>query len=83
MQKNTDDFLSLLRTPKETLKNTKQIEITISQTLSCSTTVEVPEDFEYDPVELEKYAREQILLPSEIIVENSPNYWYVDDFCVM
>ena len=61
-------------------EKTKVIEVNISQCLSTTVEVEVPEDFEdYDNKELlEGFVREQIVLPSEL----SPNCWYVDDFCV-
>ena len=62
-------------------RNTKTIEVNISQCLSTTVDIEVPEDFEdFDNTELLKeFVREQIVLPSELI----PNCWYVDDFCVM
>ena len=62
-------------------RNTKTIEVNISQCLSTTVDIEVPEDFEdFDNDELLKdFVREQIVLPSEL----SPNCWYVDDFCVM
>lgn len=60
-------------------KKVKCIEVTISQTLSTTTTIEVPSDLEYDSVVLEDYVREQILLPSDLKDLRS---WYVDDFCV-
>jgi hypothetical protein len=46
--------------------------------------IEVPEDFEdYDNKELlEDFVREQIILPSEVILDHSQDCWYVDDFCV-
>jgi hypothetical protein len=45
----------------------------------------VPEDFdEYEASEdtLKDIVREQIVLPSELILKLSPDCWYVDDFCV-
>lgn len=58
----------------------KMIPVNISQCLSTTVDIEVPEDFEdYDNKELlEDFVKEQIVLPSEL----SPNCWYVDDFCV-
>ena len=64
--------------------NTKTIEVNISQCLSTTVDIEVPEDFEdYDNKELlEDFVREQIILPSELTLEHSQDCWYVDDFCV-
>ena len=64
--------------------NTKTIEVNISQCLSTTVDIEVPEDFEdYDNKELlEDFVREQIILPSEVILDHSQDCWYVDDFCV-
>ena len=65
-------------------KKYKIIPINISQCLSTTVDIEVPEDFEdYDNKELlEDFVREQIILPSEVILEHSQDCWYVDDFCV-
>jgi hypothetical protein len=65
-------------------RNTKTIEINISQCLSTTVGIEVPEDFEdYDNKELlEDFVREQIILPSEVILDHSQDCWYIDDFCV-
>ena len=62
-------------------EKSKMITVNISQCLSTTVDIEVPEDFEdFDNDELLKdFVREQIVLPSEL----SPNCWYVDDFCVM
>ena len=65
-------------------RKSKMITINISQCLSTTVDIEVPEDFEdYDNEELlEDFVREQIILPSELILEHSQDCWYVDDFCV-
>lgn len=65
-------------------KKSKMITIGISQCLSTTIDIEVPEDFEdYDNKELlEDFVREQIILPSELTLEYSQDCWYVDDFCV-
>ena len=65
-------------------KKSKIIPVNISQCLSTTVDIEVPEDFEdYDNKELlEDFVREQIILPSEVILEHSQDCWYVDDFCV-
>ena len=64
-------------------ERTKIIEVNISQCLSSTERIEVPEDFEdYDNKEaLEDFVREQIMLPSDC-VENNGYWWCVDDFCV-
>lgn len=66
-------------------QKTKKISVNISQCLSATVDIEVPEDFEdYDNKELlEDFIREQIILPSEVILEHSQDCWYTDDFCVM
>ena len=56
------------------------IEVTISQTLSTTTNIEVPADLEYDSNILEEYVRNQILLPSDL---KDLRDWNVDDFCVI
>ena len=62
----------------------KKLTINVSQCLSTTVDIEVPEDFEdYNNKELlEDFVREQIILPSEVILEHSQNCWYVDDFWV-
>lgn len=61
----------------------KQIEVNISQCLSSTKTIEVPDDFEYDSVELENYVRAQVMLPSDLLINDGHEEWYVDDFCVL
>jgi hypothetical protein len=66
-------------------EKTKVIEVDVSQCLSGTVEVVVPEDFdEYEASEdtLKDIVREQIVLPSELILKLSPDCWYVDDFCV-
>ena len=65
-------------------RESKMITVNISQCLSTTVDIEVPEDFEdYDNKELlEDFVREQIILPSEVILDHSQDCWYVDDFCV-
>ena len=65
-------------------RKSKMITVNISQCLSTTVNIEVPEDFEdYDNKELlEDFVREQIILPSELTLEHSQDCWYVDDFCV-
>ena len=65
-------------------RNTKTIEVNISQCLSTIVNIEVPEDFEdYDNRnKLEEFVREQIILPSELTFQHSPDCWYLDEFWV-
>ena len=65
-------------------RKSKMITVNISQCLSTTVDIEVPEDFEdYDNKELlEDFVREQIILPSELTLKHSQDCWYVDDFCV-
>ena len=66
-------------------EKTKVIEVNISQCLSTTVEVIVPEDFdEYEASEdtLKDIVREQVYLPFEAMVEHSPACWYIDDFCV-
>jgi hypothetical protein len=62
---------------------TRVITVNISQCLSTTVDIEVPEDFdETDNRALLNIVYEQIILPSELIVNHSPDCWYVDDVCV-
>lgn len=61
---------------------TRIITVNISQCLSTTVDIEVPEDFDEEKKSLEDIVREQIVLPSELILDYSSDYWYVDDFCV-
>ena len=59
------------------------IEVNISQCLSTTKEIEVPDDYKYDPVTLEQYVREQIVLPSDCLEVNGYFDWYVDDLSVL
>ena len=64
-------------------EKTKVIEVNVSQCLSTTVEIVVPEDFdETDNVALELAVREQIVLPSEVAFKLSPDCWYVDEFSV-
>ena len=65
-------------------RKSKMITVNISQCLSTTVDIEVPEDFEdYDNKELlEDFVRERIIIPSELTLKHSQDCWYVDDFCV-
>ena len=63
---------------------TKVITVNVSQCLSTTVDIEVPKDFdETDNTALTNIVYEQIVLPSELTLDHSPDCWYVDDFCVM
>lgn len=80
MESNTPTLMQSEEARAPWNEKTKEIEVNISQTLSCTTKIIVPEDLEYEPELLENYVREQILLPSDL---KDLEGWYVDDFCVM
>lgn len=61
----------------------KKTEVNISVCLSSTQIIEVPDDYEYNPVTLENYIREQIDLPQDILLANGHGEWLIDDFCVM
>lgn len=65
-------------------KKYKTLEVNISQCLSTVVEIQVPEDFEdYDNInKLSEFVREQVILPSELVLEHSTDCWYVDDFCI-
>lgn len=65
-------------------KKYKTLEVNISQCLSTTVDIEVPEDFEdYDDSKaLCDFVREQVVLPSELILKHSQDCWYIDDFWV-
>ena len=60
-----------------------RINVDISQCLSTTKEIEVPDDYEYDPVTLEQYVIEQIVLPSDCLEVNGYFDWYVDDLSVL
>lgn len=64
-------------------EKTKIIEVNISQCLSSTERIEVPEDFEdYDNKEaLEDFVREQVMLPSDCL-EHEGFWWNIDEFWV-
>ena len=65
-------------------QKTKKITVDISVSLSATKEIEIPEDMDdYDPVILEEYVREQIMLPQEILLEHGYGEWIVDEFCVL
>ena len=64
-------------------QKTRIITVNISQCLSTTVDIEVPEDFdETDNTALTTIVYEQIVLPSELTIDHSPDCWYVDDVCV-
>lgn len=65
-------------------EKTKVITVNVSQCLSTTVDIEVPENFdETDNTALLNTVYEQIILPSELTLDHSPDCWYVDDVCVM
>ena len=63
-------------------KKYKTLEVNISQCLSTVVEIQVPEDFDEEKDSLKDIVREQIILPSELILEHSTDCWYIDDFWV-
>lgn len=61
----------------------KTIEVNISQCLSSTQTIEVPDDFEYDQDKLKEYVYEQVMLPSDCLENEGYLDWYVDDLAVI
>ena len=62
---------------------TKVITVNVSQCLSTTVDIEVPENFdETDNTALLNTVYEQIILPSELTLDHSPDCWYVDDVCI-
>ena len=59
------------------------IEVNISQCLSSTQTVEVPDDFEYDADILKEYVKDQVMLPSDCVLNEGYYDWYIDDLCVL
>ena len=64
-------------------EKTKVIEVNVSQCLSTTVEIEVPENFdENDEDALKDIVREQIVLPSDLTEKFHEIFWCVDDFCV-
>ena len=63
-------------------KKYKTLEVNISQCLSTVVEIQVPEDFDEEKDSLKDIVREQIILPSELILKHSTDCWYIDDFWV-
>ena len=61
----------------------KTIEVNISQCLSSTQTIEVPDDFEYDQDKLKEYVYDQVILPSDCVANEGYFDWYVDEMCVV
>ena len=55
----------------------------MSQCLSSTQEIEVTDDYEYDPVTLEQFVKDQIVLPSDCLEINGYYDWYTDDFSVI
>lgn len=62
----------------------KTIKVDISQTLSSVQEIEIPDDFdETDSSALEKLVVDEVMLPSDCLVDLGYNNWIIDDFCVL
>lgn len=63
----------------------KVIEVTISQTLSSTQEIELPDNVdEKDPWILKQAVLDQIVLPSDALEYNGyASKWIIDDFCVV
>ena len=72
-----------MNNPEKNIFCTKIIEVNISQCLSSTQRIEVPEDFEYDQDKLKEYVKDQIVLPSDCLEIDGYYNWYIDDFCVV
>ena len=59
-----------------------KINVDVSVCLSSVQEIEVPDNYEYDPITLIPYVREQVKLPQDILNEYSSDDWIVDDMCV-
>lgn len=59
----------------------KTIEVYISQCLSSTQTIEVPDDYDQD--KLKYYVYEQVMLPSDCLENEGYLDWYVDDLAVI
>ncbi len=57
----------------------KKIKVVISQTLSSSKIIEVPDDYD----SLNEEVSEQVVLPSDHAEYNEDYTWTIDDFCVV
>ena len=64
-------------------EKTKVIEVNVSQCLSTTVEIVVPEDFDENNEDaLKDIVREQIALPSDFTERFRTIHWCVDDFCV-
>ena len=63
-------------------EGSREIVVGVSQTLSTSVVINVPENFDLENEDMLKLiVKENIILPSEAI-SNYGDGWYVDDFWV-
>lgn len=59
-----------------------KVNVDVSVCLSSVQEIEVPDNYEYNPITLIQYVREQVKLPQDILNEYSSDDWIVDDMCV-
>ena len=62
----------------------KTIKVDISEVLSSTQEIEVPDDFDEDDTKaLEQIVKDTIMLPSDCLIDLGHYNWVVDDFCVI
>lgn len=61
----------------------KTIEVNISECLSSTQTIEVPDDFEYDERVVKQIVKDTVMLPSDCVIKEGFYDWYVDDLSVI
>ena len=60
-----------------------KIEVNISQCLSSTQTIEVPDDFEYDEKTIKQIVEDTIVLPSDCLRDEGYYNWVEDDLSVL
>ena len=60
-----------------------KIEVTISECLSSTQTIEVPDDFEYDEKIIKQIVEDTIVLPSDCLRDEGYYNWDIDDLSVL
>lgn len=58
-----------------------KITVNISECLSSTQEIEVPDN--YDEIKLLNYVKEQVILPSDTIKNIDFHDWFIDDFSVI
>lgn len=61
-----------------------RIKVSIVQSLSTTTEIEVPDDLEdFDELNLDSYVVEQVVTPMDCLLYEGYKNWIVDDFRVI